>query len=91
MKSRGEGIVGYHVQTAVDVDSHLIVVHDVTNIGIDRRQLSPMASKVKAVLDREEPIKVIADQRYYRGEELLAYNMKRVIDLVGVRRLMEAI
>jgi len=51
MKSRGEGIVGYHVQTAVDVDSHLIVVHDVTNIGIDRRQLSPMASKVKAVLE----------------------------------------
>jgi hypothetical protein len=74
MKSRGEGIVGYNVQTAVDVDSHLIVAHDVTNIGIDRRQLSPMANQAKAILAPEvdEPMKVIADQGYYRGEELLA-------------------
>jgi len=74
MKSRGNGVVGYNVQAAVDVETHLIVAHDVTNAGIDRRQLSPMATKAKQLLapDDEEPIKVIADQGYYRGEELLA-------------------
>lgn len=74
MKTRGGGIVGYNVQTAVDIDSHIIVAHDVTNIGLDRRQLSPMSKKAKDVLatDGEAAIKVIADQGYYRGEELQA-------------------
>ena len=43
MKSHGGGIVGYNVQTAVDVDHHLIVAHEVTNVGSDRRQLTKMA------------------------------------------------
>ena len=72
MKSRGNGIVGYNVQTAVDADTHLIVAHEVTNVGIDRRQLSLMATKAKAVLDADQPLNVIADQGYYRGEELKA-------------------
>jgi transposase len=72
MKSRGSGIVGYNVQTAVDVDTHLIVTHEVTNAGIDRRQLSPMANKAKEILGPDVSLKVIADQGYYRGEELLA-------------------
>ena len=74
MKSRGQGVVGYNVQTAVDIDTHLIVAHDVTNVGIDRRQLSPMANQAKAILAPEvdEPMTVIADQGYYRGEELLS-------------------
>ena len=33
---RGTGIVGYNVQTAVDTKHHLIVAHEVTNIGHDR-------------------------------------------------------
>ena len=37
MRHRGSGIVGYNVQTAVDVDHHLIVAHEVTNVGSDRR------------------------------------------------------
>ena len=43
MKSRGNGIVGYNVQTAVDTEHHLIVAHEVTNSGTDRRQLANMA------------------------------------------------
>jgi transposase len=74
MKSRGSGIVGYNVQTAVDVSSHLIVAHEVTNVGIDRRQLSVMAKKARAAIqtDDEAPFTIIADEGYYRGEELLA-------------------
>ncbi len=45
MKTRGNGIVGYNVQTAVDAEHHLIVAHEVTNKGSDRSQLSPMAGQ----------------------------------------------
>ncbi|MEM1144886.1 MAG: IS1182 family transposase [Pseudomonadota bacterium] len=72
MKSRGTGVVGYNVQTAVDVATHLIVAHEVTNVGIDRRLLGPMATKAQEVLASDGPVSVIADQGYYRGEELLA-------------------
>jgi hypothetical protein len=33
---RGSGVVGYNVQVAVDTKHHLIVVHDVINVGNDR-------------------------------------------------------
>jgi hypothetical protein len=33
---RGSGIVGYNVQSAVDTKHHLIVTHEVTNVGSDR-------------------------------------------------------
>ncbi|VVP34689.1 hypothetical protein PS862_04558 [Pseudomonas fluorescens] len=40
MITSGNGIVGYNVQTAVDTKHHLIVAHEVTNVGQDRDQLS---------------------------------------------------
>src|SRR5262249_47224151 len=40
---RGSGVVGYNVQVAVDTEHHLIVTHEVTNVGNDRSQLSSMA------------------------------------------------
>src|SRR5436305_15243119 len=39
---RGSGMVGYNVQSAVDTKHHLIVTHEVTNVGSDRSQLSRM-------------------------------------------------
>ncbi len=70
MKSRGSGIVGYNVQTAVDTQHHLIVAHEVTNIGSDRRQLTRMAKQAKAAIGSDE-LDVVADRGYYRSEEFL--------------------
>jgi transposase len=44
---RGTGMVGYNVQTAVDTKHHLIVAHEVTNVGHDRHQLATWQSRPK--------------------------------------------
>ena len=49
---KGTGIVGYNVQIAVDAEHHLIVAHDVTNVGSDRAQLTAMSRKVDRRGDR---------------------------------------
>jgi len=69
MKSRGAGVVGYNVQTAVDTKHHMIVAHEVTNQGSDRRQLANMAKQAKTALAADE-LTVLADRGYYRSEEL---------------------
>ena len=71
MKTRGSGIVGYNVQTAVDSKHHLIVAHEVTNKGSDRSQLASIAQQVKAVLATDE-LTVVADRGYYNGKEIRA-------------------
>jgi hypothetical protein len=58
---KGTGTVGYNVQTAVDTKNHMIVAHEVINIGHDRGQLSEM------------------------------YNLKRAINILGIRPLLRAI
>jgi len=68
MKSRGTGVVGYNVQTAVDTKHHMIVTHEVTNQGSDRRQLANMAKQAKTALAVDK-LTVLADRGYYRSEE----------------------
>jgi len=68
---RGSGTVGYNVQSAVDTEHHLIVVHEVTNIGNDRAQLARMSKKTKATLDVDH-LEVVADRGYYSSREILA-------------------
>ena len=48
---RGSGVVGYNVQTAVDTEHHLIVAHEVTNVGSDRSQLTNTATAAKEALE----------------------------------------
>jgi len=68
---RGSGVVGYNVQVAVDTKHHLIIAHEVTNVGSDRAQLSPMAKQAKATLQVEN-LDAIADRGYFSGTEILA-------------------
>ena len=68
---RDTGIVGYNVQAAVDTEHHLIVAHEVVNVGSDRAQLSRMAKRTRAAL-RADRLEVVADRGYYKGEEILA-------------------
>jgi transposase len=66
---RGTGIVGYNVQAVVDIRHHLIVAHDVLNVGHDRAALSPMAKQAQEALGRKG-IELIADRGYYKGPEI---------------------
>ena len=68
---RGSGVVGYNVQVAVDTKHHLIITHEVTNVGSDRAQLAHMAKQAKATLEAES-LDVIADRGYFSGPEILA-------------------
>jgi transposase len=68
---RGSGVVGYNVQVAVESAHHLIVAHEVTNVGSDRSQLATMAKEAKAVL-RAERLDTVADRGYFNSEEILA-------------------
>ena len=68
---RGTGMVGYNVQTAVDAKHHLIVAHEVINVGHDRTQLANMAQQAKQAIETDE-LTVVADRGYFKGEELLA-------------------
>ena len=68
---KGTGTVGYNVQTAVDAQHHLIVDHQVTNIGNDRGQLAIMAKRARTAMQAEH-FEVVADRGYFSGEEILA-------------------
>jgi len=68
---RGSGVVGYNVQIAVDTEQHLIVTHEVTNVGNDTSHLAHMGMQTKAVL-KTDALEVIADRGYFDGDEILA-------------------
>ncbi len=69
-RGRSSVMVGYNVQTAVDTANHLIVAHEVTNIGNDRAQLFNMSEQAKAILGVDQ-LDVLADRGYYSGNEIL--------------------
>jgi transposase len=68
---KGTGIVGYNVQTVVEARHHLIVAHDVTNLGNDRSQLAAMAQQAQAATGCQD-LDVRADKGYVKGEQILA-------------------
>jgi len=65
---RGSGVVGYNVRVAVETEHHLIVTHEVTNVGSDRSQLaraSPRKPKArcKPIPWRRSPIAATSTAR----------------------------
>ena len=68
---RGTGIVGYNVQTAVDTKHHLIVTHEVTNVGSDRAQLSKMALAAREAMGKKK-LQAFADRGYFNGPQIKA-------------------
>jgi transposase len=78
---RGTGIVGYNVQTAVDAKNHLIVAHEVTNVGNDRGQLAMMAEQARAATGITE-LTVVADRGYFSGDEILACDQAGITPFV---------
>ncbi len=64
-------MVGYNVQMAVDAKHHLIVAHEVTNIGRDRAQLSSMARAARDAMGKTR-LKAIADRGYFSAQQIKA-------------------
>lgn len=68
---RGSGVAGYNVQTAVDTEHHLIVAHEVTNVGNDTAHLANMAEQAKAALGVDK-LEAVADRGYFDTDEVVA-------------------
>ena len=70
-QAKGTGTVGYNVQTAVDAKHHLIVDHEVTNVGSDRSQLAKMATAARDAMGKKT-LRAYADRGYYNAPEIKA-------------------
>ncbi len=87
--STSRGLVGYNVQTAVETEHHLIVAHEVTNVGSDRRQLARMAKQAQEMMPGQE-LQAIADRGYFNGEEVLACDQAGITAYVSKPMTSEA-
>jgi hypothetical protein len=65
----------------VDAKHHLIIAHEVTNIGHDRCQLANMARQAREVTGAGG-LTVLADRGYFSGEEVVACEAAGVTPIV---------
>src|SRR5580765_7762149 len=105
---RGSGVVGYNVQVAVETEHHLIVTHEVTNVGNDRAQ-KRLDENPQAMRQRRETVehpfgtikarmgathflmKTLPRVASEMALHVLAYNLTRVINIMGIQPLLAAI
>jgi Transposase DDE domain/Transposase domain (DUF772) len=78
---KGTGMVGYNVQAVVDAKHHLIIAHEVTNVGHDRAQVANMARQAREVTGADG-LTVLADRGYFSGEEVVACEAAGVTPIV---------
>jgi hypothetical protein len=71
MLANGKMDVCYNVQTAVDAKNKLIAEFEVTNKANDMNQITPMAEKVKEILETER-IAITADAGYASASDIAA-------------------
>jgi transposase len=82
---RGSKPPSYNVQTAVDVDTALIIHHDVTGEPNDTRQLYSMAKATKDTLGLER-LTVVADAGYSNGTAAAACEADGIIACAPTNR-----
>lgn len=70
-QAKGTGMVGYNVQAVVEAKHHLIVTHEVTNIGSDRSQLARMGSAAQAAMGKSR-LRALADRGYFNAPQIKA-------------------
>ena len=70
-QAKGTGMVGYNVQAVVEAKHHLIVTHEVTNIGSDRSQLARMGNAAKAAMGKSR-LRALADRGYFNAPQIKA-------------------
>ena len=80
-QAKGTGVVGYNVQAAVDTKQHLIVTHEVTNVGNDRAQLTKMATAARDEMGTTK-MQAIADRGYFNSNEIKACTEAGITPLV---------
>jgi transposase len=69
MRTAKGSVPAYNVQTVVDTEHALIVVHQVTDEATDNRSLLPMAEAAKVALGNPETLNLVADAGYSNGEQ----------------------
>ena len=94
----GAAVVGYNVQAVVDAKHHLIVAHEVTNSVTDRSQLATMAKAAQEASAHPETVawmgatrfltKTLPRVRSDMSLQVQAYNLKRIIVIVGAEALI---
>jgi transposase len=80
-QAKGTGVVGYNVQAAVDTKHHLIVTHEVTNVGNDRAQLTKMATAARDEMGKSK-LQAVADRGYFNSNEIKACTEAGITPLV---------
>ncbi len=75
----------YNLQSVVDVESGIIVHHDVFNDANDSHMLHPMAVAARAVLETED-LHVLADGGYSNAEEVARCEAEAIIVSAPVKR-----
>jgi transposase len=80
-QAKGTGVVGYNVQAVVDAKHHLIVTHEVTNVGSDRAQLTKMGMAAKGAMGKDR-LQAVADRGYFSGLEIKASTEAGIMPLV---------
>src|SRR5215472_8731413 len=80
MRTTSGKVPAYNVQTAVDAEHALIVVHQVSNEATDNRSLQPMAEAAQAAVSEPgQTLHVVADGGYSSGEQAEACENRGII------------
>lgn len=85
--ARAPKVPSYNLQSVVDVESGLIIHHDVVNDANDSHLLYPMSTIAERVLDAEE-LHVLTDGGYSNAEEVARCERDAITVVPPARRAL---